>query len=425
MRGKLCPERSSLLVSLPVLIGAPLLGALAAFFGQRTLAAVLILLFLLAGFSRLWAYATARKLSVRLTSAVPGLFPGEETTVQLEIRNGKFLPVVWLDLFFPLSKRLCIVPQDRRESEQWELSELERIGACPNLVGEKRVSFLLWYETLRLSTRWTALRRGVYPLSGWCLRTGDGLGLTQTQRPVDGAEGRQFVVYPARVKVSPELFLRNLWNAETDSRGVMEDITVIRSTREYMPTDPVRSINWRLTARGLPLSVNVYEDILPQGAHFIFDGESFGGPGQHWEEMEDALSMIGSLVPLLAEKRVGCGLSLCQGAAGKAVDIFAPADPTQLLCALAAYEPMENKWDEEHRTILPQEPIFHAASILENARRAGRFYYVAYDADPLPSRKLLQQLDRADVTILTYRRTAPFGPFETLCLQQVKEGGHG
>lgn len=51
--------RSSFLVSLPVVIGAPVLGALAAFFGQRSLAAILILLFLLAGASRLWAFASA------------------------------------------------------------------------------------------------------------------------------------------------------------------------------------------------------------------------------------------------------------------------------------------------------------------------------------------------------------------------------
>lgn len=418
-------SRSSFFVSLPVLIGSPMLGALAAFFGLRPLAAALILLFLLSGVSRLWAFASADGLSVTVSDPVRGIFPGGEAVIDLEIHNGKLLPVVWLELFFPLSRRLCLVPEDSRKPEEWETADLSELNASPELVGEKRVSPLLWYETLKISTRWTAARRGVYSMEGWRLRTGDGFGLAQLQRPLVRDGARQLVVYPRRIDVSPDLFLRNLWNADTGARGVMEDPTVIRSTRDYQAGDPVKHINWRLAARGLPLSVNVYEDILPKGVHFLFDGESFSGPGQHLAELEDALSILGSELIRL-EGKVGCGLSLPRGENCEPVNLFAPADTSQLLYALAAYLPAPDKWDDDHEHILPQPPVFDMSPILRAARRVGRFYYIAYDAASLSGRTLLSRLDPAITTVLTYLPSEPFGACETLCLQHLKGGpAHG
>lgn len=418
-------SRSSFFVSLPVLIGSPVLGALAAFFGLRPLAAVLILLFLLSGASRLWAFASAGGLSVTVADPVRGMFPGEEAVIDLEIHNGKLLPVVWLELFFPLSRRLCLVPEDSRKPGEWETAGLAELNASPELVGEKRVSLLLWYETLKISTRWKALRRGVYSLEGWRLRTGDGFGLAQLQRPLVRDGARQLVVYPKRIDVSPDVFLRNLWNADTGARGVMEDPTVIRSTRDYQAGDPVKHINWRMAARGLPLSVNIYEDILPKGVHFLFDGESFSGPGRHLAELEDALSILGSELIRL-EGKVGCGLSLPRGEDCEPVNLFAPAGIFQQLYALAAYLPAPDKWDSDHENILPQPPVFDAPPILQAAQRVGRFYYIAYDAASLSGRTLLSRLDPAATTVLTYLASEPFGAYETLCLQHLKGGpAHG
>ena len=168
-------------------------------------------------------------------------------------------------------------------------------------------------------------------MEGWRLHTGDGFGLGQIERKIAENEGQKFAVYPKLVRIKPDLFLRNLWNADTGARGVMEDPTVIRSTRDYMTTDSLKHINWRLAARGLPLSVNVYEDILPRNIHFLFDGESFGGPESHLDEMEEALSILGSEIVRLRELQVQCGLSLSRGAGTPAVNIFHAGSAEELL----------------------------------------------------------------------------------------------
>ena len=424
MENKPVFSRSSNLVALPALGIELLCGILAAFFGQWNLAAAVLFVFLLCAAARLWAAASLRHVSMTVSSAIRGLFPGEEASFDIEVRNGKFLPLIWLEIYFPLARNLCLTPEDSRPPDHWEMPVLEESGASTELVGEKRFTFFLWYETLRFTSRWSAVRRGVYSTSGWRLRTGDGFGLAQVERPISKSDVRQFVVYPKLISVSPELFLRNLWNAESGSRGVMEDPTIIRSTRDYQSTDSLKRINWRLRARGLPLAVNVYEDILPRGVHFLLDGESFA---QHPEELEDALSILASELVVLAERQVRCGLSVCRGGSGRAANFFAAASSTEdLLCALAAYEPLPPVRDSASGQFLRQDTVFDTVPLLESARSAGRFYYITYDTAHLPRQTLLRQLDHTCLTVLTYCEPVPFGEFETVGLCRLKGGGaHG
>lgn len=422
MKNKLLFSRSSFLVSLPMMVGSLLLCVLAAFFQQRELAAVLIFLFLMALTARLWAFASMKNVSVRIMGATQGMFPSETVQVEVEVHNGKFLPIVWLDVFFPLARDLCLTPEVCRKPDEWETPGLEEEKASQELVGEQRFSFFMWYETVRFTTNWTANRRGTYSTRGWRLRTGDGFGLAQVERGIGEETPDQFAVYPKLVRVKPDLFLRNLWNADTGTRGVMEDPTVIRSTRDYMTTDALKHINWRLAARGLPIAVNVYEDILPKNVHFLFDGESFGGPEPRWEEMEEALSILGSEFVRLEAAQVQCGLSLCQGESGKGVNLFNAGSAQALLHALAGYQPMPPVRDSENNKIIKQEPVFHEGPIYEAAQRIGRFYYVVYDLSSLPTSKLLQRLDHTVLTILTYEEAEAYGEYEVVGLRRLKEG---
>jgi len=261
-------------------------------------------------------------------------------------------------------------------------------------------------------------------MEGWRLRTGDGFGLTQVERSIH--KDARFAVYPRLIDVAPDLFLRNLWNTESGTRGVMEDPTIIRSTRDYMTTDSFKHINWRLAAQGLPLTVNVYEEILPQTVHFLFDGESFSGPDPHPEEMEDALSILASELVLLSERQVSCGLSLCRGAECEPVNLFPSSSHIEeLLWALAAYQPMEPKRDPNSGSILLQAPAFDTNTLYEAAGNVGRFYYISYDIASLTDRTLLRHLDHTCLSLLTYCEPEPYGGFETVCLCGLKEGqGH-
>jgi len=144
MKGKVVFTRSSNLVSWPVM-GVGLLGCvLSAFFGQTMLAGVLMLLVLVTFFSRLWGMAAANHVQVSVRTAAQGMFPGEETAFEIEVKNDKFLPVIWMEIFMPLAKTLCLTPQDTRKPDDWEQVELADANASETLVGEKRLSVFLW-----------------------------------------------------------------------------------------------------------------------------------------------------------------------------------------------------------------------------------------------------------------------------------------
>ena len=425
MKDNLAAQRSSYLVSWPVLLVSTLLCVLAAFFDQQSLAGILMFLAVMSGGARLWAFSTARGIQLRITGGNKGLFPGEHTQVELVVQNQKFLPVVWLELVFPLARDLCLTPERPRKPEDWECSVLEGEGASTQLIGEQRLSFLLWYESRRLSVGWTANRRGVYSMKGWRFRTGDGFGLTQIERKLPQESVRTFYVYPKLIPVSPDLFLRSLWNADTGNRGVMEDPTVIRSTRDYMTIDSLKHINWRLTARGLPMTVNVYEDILPKGVHFLLDGESFSGPEPHLAELEEALSILASELVQLEQVQVPCGLSICKGSSGAGENHFSSANTEELLCSLASYQLLEPKRDDDGK-IQMQPTVFDEGPILEQAQRVGRFYYLAYDRTALSRSTLLNRLGDSITSVLTYQNAEPYGEFEVVCLRHLKEEtGHG
>lgn len=424
MKNKLEFGWSSFLVSAPVLVGSLLLCVLAAFFKQTILATALMFLFLFGGVARIWAFASARRISIAVTGTGQGLFPGETVTFEIEICNDKFLPVIWMEMFFPLSRDLCITPEHCHKPDDWDVSGLKDDGYSTELVSEKRLSFLLWYEKTRVTSCWTANHRGIYSTEGWHLRTGDGFGITQVTRNINQEAVRQFAVYPKLIPVKPDIFLRNQWNADTGIRGVMEDVTVIRSTRDYLTTDSLKRINWRLAARGLPLTVNTYEDILPRSIHFVFDGESFSGPTPHLEELEDALSILASEIVRLTEAQMPCGLSLCKGEKTNAVN-FSPMNHAEpLLWAMAAYQPLPPQYDTDQQTVIQQLPTFDEASLYEMSQRIGRMYYISYDGTFLKENKLLRSLDSTQVSLLTYRATPPYGEYETLCLCHLKEGQH-
>jgi len=422
-RAELSYSRSSFAVARPTIILAGALCALAAFFGQTRLAAALMFVFLFALVARLWAHLAARRVTVEVSAPECGLFPGDELCFGLTAKNDKFLPLIWLEVFAPVAANRCLLPADGREPDDWEFAGLQEQGAATDIVGEKRLPFLLWYETAEAQMRWRAEKRGLYSMESWRIRTGDGFGLAQLEWPLDEADRQTVAVYPRLVEVSPELFLRNLWNSENGARGVMADPTVIRSTRDYLPTDSVRRINWRLAARGLPLTVNVYEEILPKSAHFIFDGSSFFRTAPHFEELEDALSVLASLCVRLETLEVRCGLSLSGTGDAPPVSLFAGAGAgtEDLLRAMAAYEPPQLVYDREKEKYVCPPPRFDEAELLDAARQAGRFYWVTYDAPALREQHLPETLGRGAVTVLTYVEGEPFGDFETVCLTQLKE----
>ncbi len=414
---------ASLLIHPWTLAGEAAAGILAAAFGLTPFAGLLLFFFVFGVLAHVWARLAARGLSLSLSIREDRLFPGQETVLSYSVVNGKLLPLVWLETAHLLPENPPAAPKD---------AVLETEGAfVPAQEVKRRFSMILWRQTLRWDEPWTALRRGIYRETV-VLRTGDGLGLLPKEFSLPREQCRTLAVYPAVVPVQIRLFLRNQWDAQSGAQGYAEDPTVIRATRPYQPSDSVRRINWRLAARQQPLSVNRYETILPKSAHFILDSESFNGFIPHAAELEETLSVLGSVMISLNAAHIACGLSVSQSGEMPARNLFAHmgADTEELLFALAScrlcpLRPITDLDNPSKDRVAP--PVFDVQDLFSKAHQIGRFYYAAYDLSSLAGRTLLSRLDPSATTILTAeepdsRAHGALGAFEVVPLSRLRKG---
>ena len=302
---------SGLLASQWVILGC-VVGALAINLAGYTLMSAMLLFFALLGLAaRQWGLWSLRRVEVKADGGHPSLFAGEETTLSYRVVNNKLLPLTWLELCQDIPLNSCMEPMNG--FERYELAEMERReDGAPYALYRKRLAFLMGWQEVEWKTVWTARRRGIYQLGELILRSGDGFGLTQTEARRRLDEPPTFVVYPKRVGVDASPFLRNQWNGQTGSSGYFEDVTVMKSVRDYRPGDSWKRIDWRLAARGQGVQVREFEAIQPRTIHFIVDGASFRGISPDNEELEETLSILSSLLVELDMAGVRCGLSLPQ-----------------------------------------------------------------------------------------------------------------
>jgi len=330
-------EDTSLLSITLIQAGLLILVAVAVRFGQNMLAVILLGAVLLGILGRIWAHLTARNMKVRMKASRTRMFPDDVVTLLWQMKNEKFLPVLWVDVVQPLKDPLAMVPVDEEgslrlrrmnseEKSSWRVGEKEQ-----GWLFTERCSLIGSWRTASFETRWKAVQRGIYTLENTRIYTGDGFGLTRYRLALDGGSQKTFVIYPRIVPVDEEIFLKNMWEGDSGSRGILEDPSVIRLTRPYENTDSLKKINWRMLARGQELTVNQYEVVSPHALHFIFDAESFSGEGKknHAKELEAALEVLASLLLRLSDRKMDCGFSFPETDRLPAVNLFADGSGTQ------------------------------------------------------------------------------------------------
>lgn len=424
--------RSSIFVTKGALAVMLFFGVLSAIFNATALCMVFSFLFFFCLVSRIWGKHSLTGVDVTFSGEPMALFPGQNATFDFVIKNDKLMPVIWLELVSVLGEDPPLYPSD--DSEVKKLTGPQAIDEGIDAVSAdmlyKKFVFVMGNEEIIWKSVWEGRRRGIYRPGRIKVRTGDGFGLTQSESYLDIPPERCVAVYPAVCNVIPDMFLRDMHDAVGAAKGFMEDITVIKSTRDYLPNDPAKRINWRATARGQKTVVNNYETILPKALHFIIDGESFNGTRPDREVFEDTLSIIASLLLKLKDSGMRCGLSLPKSRDTSAIDITAP-DRTpiaEMLFALSGYElcPLEPSEDMSMNLPIVQPARFNQGSIL-SMMNVGKYYYICRDLRSIKAMSLLSQLEPARVTLLPYYydendSDASLFQFETHQLKKLKGG---
>lgn len=163
-------------------------------------------------------------------------FYGEDVTLTLELTNRKVLPLSWLEVTDELPED--VVPRRGRVIP----SVRQRRQHMVHLFS------LRWYERVRRRMTVTCQARGYFPLGPARLRSGDLFGITSVGRDVTSID--YLIVYPRVVPLEalgiPSL--HPLGDARS-RRPLLEDPTQTVGIRDYQPTDPLRRVHWKATAR--------------------------------------------------------------------------------------------------------------------------------------------------------------------------------
>ncbi len=341
-------------------LGLALLAVLilvAAYFDMAKLEGFLIIVLILCLIAFAWGRFSLRKIEVSSAEEDCCGFPGQLLEAESRLHNRKLLPLIWVDLSFPIGKKTCIesVDEEQPEAEQQSEKKAER---------ELRSTFL-WvmpHQSISWKQQAMAVHRGVCRVEEVKLYSGDGFGLsTQTGKAKLPCPVR-FVVYPKVVPVDVSLILNNMSEMESARNGFYTDRTLLENTRDYREGDSFKNINWRLLARRDEIQVNEYEKLTMRRVCFMPDMFSFThieeideGNEKHEERvtevenMENMFSLLASLIVKLHERGVLC--SLVVPACGDRAErlVIPETAETQVMELLGALAEIE--YDSEHISV--------------------------------------------------------------------------
>jgi uncharacterized protein (DUF58 family) len=204
------------------------------------------IILLSAGASYLWdRYALAR-VEYRRSFTPRRAFHGETVTFTMEVTNRKPLPLAWLEVVDELPQELVllkgrVIPSVRQRRQH-----------LVNLFSVR------WYERVRRHFAVRCAARGYFPLGPARLRSGDIFGFTVRGIDVDRVD--HLLVYPRVVPLAAlDLPALHPIGDLAARRPLYDDPTRITGTRPYEPTDPLRRIHWKATAKAQDLRSKQHE----------------------------------------------------------------------------------------------------------------------------------------------------------------------
>lgn len=115
-------------------------------------------------------------------------------------------------------------------------------------------------------------------------------------------------VYPAQVNVSETMTVcERMLGIMQCSRHLYEDPFTFRGIREYTTSDPMKTINWKASARTGGLMVNTFDSVMTQKVMLYLDVED-GGILKQEELVEESIALAASLIRKCMRQGMEAGL---------------------------------------------------------------------------------------------------------------------
>jgi len=220
---------------------------------------VLVILFLQAlAYKRLWN----RGLTYNVRFSAKEAFEGDTVQLREEVANKKFLPLPWLNT---------------RIQVPVEFTFINRNGEFIPPDGKGSSLFAIFgYTAVRRRHRFVCTRRGIYNLREAQIFASD---ILHTSRYEDSLMLRgELLVFPKILDDFDNLDLvyKQLDSAIMSKKIIDPDPFEFRGIRDYQPTDPLKSINFKASAIAQSLMVNIHAPTTAQKLVLVLNLDSLG-----------------------------------------------------------------------------------------------------------------------------------------------------
>lgn len=240
------------------------------------------------GYFRYW---WSKEIAVRLWFETDAVYAGQETKLYEVIENTKAMPVPVLEVGFHMRKELVFVDVDNTN-----VSDFCYKRDVFSVLGRQKI-------TRMLPVRCT--KRGKYVVSEADLMTHTLLYRKCYSKGI--ATEAVLYVYPKMTDVSEIMTVcESLLGTLECAKRLYEDPFAFRSIRDYTMEDPMRSINWKASARTGSLMVNTFDSVRSQKAMIFLDVED-RGILRYEDLVEESIALAATLMRRLLRQGTDVG----------------------------------------------------------------------------------------------------------------------
>ena len=304
------------------------------FAGHGLLIGFSVMGLLVAGVSWLWNRVALEDVAYERSLSQNRVFMGEEVTLTVAVTNGKPVPLARLSA-------LDTIPLEV------EVLDAETSGSSsPNAQTLRHLTSMAWYERIRWEYKVKSGHRGLHILGPAQVESGDLFGFFSSEKSF--SERDYLLVYPTVAPLAELGFpaSRPLGDVGGGNR-MFEDASRPFGLREYRLGDPMKTVDWKATARMQQLQVRTFEPSASNTVVLVVDVDT---TAHYWEGYSAAnlerITVAGASVASYAAEQ-GYSLGLFSNGtpmlADRPMKITPSQSPDQLtiiLEALATIRPM-------------------------------------------------------------------------------------
>lgn len=290
---------------------------------------IICIVLVMAGWQIFYRSMWAKDLTMRFSFGQPYVYAGETANLREIIENRKKMPVTPLEVRFRIKRGVYFT-----ETDNTSVSDFVYKRDIYALLGRQRIT-----RTLQMQ----CAKRGHYQIEDVSVLSYSLLHEKTYHLEMD--TDAQLYVYAKRVNVSDILNeCRRMLGEQESQRKYLEDPFAFASIREYTIQDPMKSINWKASAKTGGLMVNTYTSMHKENVMIYLDLEDrLIMKKEHL--IEDSISVAATLFDKLIKKGAQVGIAINIKADQKEGFFYRPLSNTKA-CLTDVERFLTKEWKE-------------------------------------------------------------------------------